>query len=63
MGRLGAEILFKRMHGDDSPAQQHVVPTSLITRGSGEIRLRKRASSTRQSVERLTRQAKDGGLV
>jgi LacI family transcriptional regulator len=37
MGRLGAEILFKRMHGDDSRAQQYVVPTSLIARGSGEI--------------------------
>jgi LacI family transcriptional regulator len=37
IGRLGAEILFKRMHGDDSPAEQYIVPTCLIARGSGEI--------------------------
>jgi len=37
IGNLGAEILFKRMHGDDSPVRQHVVPTRLIERGSGEI--------------------------
>ncbi|MCU1495581.1 MAG: LacI family transcriptional regulator [Acidimicrobiaceae bacterium] len=39
IGNLGAEILFRRMHGDDSPVQQHVVPTTLIARGSGEIPL------------------------
>jgi LacI family transcriptional regulator len=37
IGRLGAEILFKRMHGDDSPTKQYIVPTSMIVRGSGEI--------------------------
>ncbi len=37
IGRLGAEILFRRMQGDHSPAELHIVPTVLIARGSGEI--------------------------
>jgi LacI family transcriptional regulator len=37
MGKLAAEILFRRLDGDRSPAQTHVLPTRLITRGSGEI--------------------------
>lgn len=37
LGALAAEILFARMDGDDSPVRTHVVPTSLIVRGSGEI--------------------------
>lgn len=37
IGRLAAETLFRRLDGDDSPARTHVVPTRLITRGSGEI--------------------------
>lgn len=40
IGRIGAEILFRRMAGDDSPVERHVVPTRLIERGSGEIRNR-----------------------
>ena len=39
LGRLGARLLFRRLDGDDSPARTHVVPTSLIARGSGEIGL------------------------
>jgi LacI family transcriptional regulator len=39
LGRLAAEILFRRLDGDESPTKTHVVPTRLITRGSGEIRL------------------------
>jgi LacI family transcriptional regulator len=38
MGKLAAEILFRRLDGDRSPVTTHVVPTRLITRGSGEIR-------------------------
>jgi LacI family transcriptional regulator len=38
IGRLGAEILFRRMSGDDSPVREHVVATRFIMRGSGEIR-------------------------
>jgi LacI family transcriptional regulator len=38
MGRLAAEILFRRLDGDRSEASTHVVPTHLIVRGSGEIR-------------------------
>jgi LacI family transcriptional regulator len=34
---LAAEILFRRLDGDRSPASTHVVPTRLIARGSGEI--------------------------
>lgn len=38
MGRLAAEILFRRLDGDRAPSTTHVVPTHLIERGSGEIR-------------------------
>ena len=37
LGRLAAELLFARLNGDQSPVQHIVVPTTLITRGSGEI--------------------------
>jgi LacI family transcriptional regulator len=37
IGRLGAEILFRRMGGDDSQVRQHIVATRLVERGSGEI--------------------------
>jgi hypothetical protein len=29
--------MFRRLDGDRSPSQQHVVVTKIITRGSGEI--------------------------
>ncbi|MDP9826668.1 LacI family DNA-binding transcriptional regulator [Kineosporia succinea] len=38
IGRLAATVLFDRIGGSDSPPATHVVPTKLITRGSGEIR-------------------------
>jgi LacI family transcriptional regulator len=38
LGKLAAEILFRRLDGDRSPFRTHVLPTWLITRGSGEIR-------------------------
>ena len=38
MGRIAAELLFRRLDGDRSPSEHHVVVTRLITRGSGEIR-------------------------
>ncbi len=38
MGRIAAELLFRRLDGDRSASAQHVVPTKMITRGSGEIR-------------------------
>jgi len=38
MGRLAAEVLFRRLDGDRSEATTIVVPTTLIQRGSGEIR-------------------------
>jgi LacI family transcriptional regulator len=37
LGRLAAETLFRRLDGDRSPFRTHVLPTWLITRGSGEI--------------------------
>jgi LacI family transcriptional regulator len=37
IGRLAAEILFRRLDGDSSPTTTQVVPTRLIIRGSGEI--------------------------
>jgi len=38
MGRAAAELLFRRMDGDRSPSVHEVIPTRLVTRGSGEIR-------------------------
>jgi DNA-binding LacI/PurR family transcriptional regulator len=38
IGRLAVERLFARLEGDESPASHTVVPTTLIIRGSGEIR-------------------------
>ena len=37
IGALAAQRAFARLAGDDSPAQKFIVPTRLITRGSGEI--------------------------
>jgi LacI family transcriptional regulator len=37
MGRLAAGLLVDRIDGDSSPPSTHVVPTTLIRRGSGEI--------------------------
>ena len=37
IGQLAAEILFRRLDGDRSPATTQIVPTRLIVRGSGEI--------------------------
>lgn len=39
MGKLAAEILFRRLDGDQSPTETFVVATRLIKRGSGEIRI------------------------
>ncbi len=38
IGRTAAGVLFSRLAGDLAPPSLHVVPTSLIRRGSGEIR-------------------------
>jgi LacI family transcriptional regulator len=37
MGRAAAELLFRRIDGDRSPSVHEVIPTRLVTRGSGEI--------------------------
>jgi LacI family transcriptional regulator len=37
IGALAAKILFRRIDGDTSDVQTHIVPVSLIPRGSGEI--------------------------
>lgn len=37
LGEVGAQLLFQRIAGDDSPVRQHVVKTHLIARGSGEV--------------------------
>lgn len=39
MGKLAAEILFRRLDGDQSPTETFIVATRLIKRGSGEIRI------------------------
>jgi LacI family transcriptional regulator len=38
IGTLAARILFRRIDGDTSAVEAHLVPTRLIARGSGEIR-------------------------
>jgi len=37
MGRTAAQTLFRRLDGDRSPSEHHIVLTRMITRGSGEI--------------------------
>jgi LacI family transcriptional regulator len=37
IGRTAASVLFARLAGERSPTAVHVVPTTLIRRGSGEI--------------------------
>jgi LacI family transcriptional regulator len=37
IGTLAARILFTRIDGDTTPPATHIVPTTLIPRGSGEI--------------------------
>jgi LacI family transcriptional regulator len=38
LGRVAAERLFARLDGDDGPSQRLELPTTLIQRGSGEVR-------------------------
>ena len=44
LGRSAADLLFRRLDGDASPSVHHIVPVTLIPRGSGEIRPTERAS-------------------
>jgi LacI family transcriptional regulator len=37
LGRTAAELLFRRLDGDQTAAVHHVQPVSLIARGSGEL--------------------------
>ena len=37
MGRMAAELLFRRLDGESGPAQRIELPTRLIVRGSGEV--------------------------
>ena len=37
IGRTAAQVLFRRLDGDRSPSEQHIVLTTMIIRGSGEI--------------------------
>ena len=38
MGRLGAELLLRRMDGWDGAPERIVLPTEVVPRGSGELR-------------------------
>lgn len=42
IGRVAAERVFARLEGDTGPPRRYVLPTRLVTRGSGEIRPRTR---------------------
>ena len=37
IGRTAAQLLFRRLDGDRSPSEHPIVPSRMITRGSGEI--------------------------
>lgn len=37
IGRTAADVLFRRLDGDRSPSEHLIIPTRMITRGSGEI--------------------------
>jgi LacI family transcriptional regulator, galactose operon repressor len=37
LGRTAAELLFRRLDGDESAAVHAVLPVNLIARGSGEL--------------------------
>lgn len=37
VGRMAASVLFNRLAGDAAPPAVHVLPTTLVRRGSGEI--------------------------
>ena len=39
IGKKAADLLFGRIDGDRGPPATYVVPTTLVKRGSGEIRL------------------------
>ena len=38
LGRRAAELLVERLAGDDGPPRRIVLPTTLVPRGSGEVR-------------------------
>jgi LacI family transcriptional regulator len=38
LGRRAAQLLFQRLDGDRSPRHRVVIPTRMISRGSGELR-------------------------
>ena len=43
LGRTAAELLFRRLGGDRRPSQHVVLDTTLVIRGSGEVRVADRA--------------------
>jgi LacI family transcriptional regulator len=45
LGRRAAELLFRRLDGDDSRAVHDVLPVTLIARGSGELLPRDRTAT------------------
>jgi LacI family transcriptional regulator len=45
LGRRAAELLFQRLDGDQSEARRIVIPTRMISRGSGELRPAERPSN------------------
>ena len=51
MGRLAAELLFRRLAGERGPAQRITLSTQLIVRGSGEVPPRLRLTSDQFAAE------------
>ncbi|TMD41279.1 MAG: LacI family transcriptional regulator, partial [Chloroflexi bacterium] len=45
MGRAAARLLFRRIDGDEAPGVHRLIPTRLITRGTGEIQVMASAGS------------------
>jgi LacI family transcriptional regulator len=39
MGRIGADLAYARLDGEDALPQRHTIPCELVPRGSGEVAL------------------------
>jgi LacI family transcriptional regulator len=52
IGVSAFDRLLARIDGDHSPARTEVIPTSLVTRGSGEIRAPRSSAKPRRAVRR-----------
>ena len=38
MGRIGAEMAYERLDGEDAPPRRRTIDCAVVARGSGELR-------------------------